>query len=97
MADELDKNILVHQAIHGYADGHRLLASSINLKPRDLQKTMLVMSDSVRGRAQISATAISPALSSARLPFLCDRPDLAGDGDDPPWLRLDAHPSRRFC
>lgn len=34
----------VHQALHGYADGHRLLASSTSLKPRDL-KTMLIMSD----------------------------------------------------
>jgi hypothetical protein len=37
-------SIRLHQALHGYADGHRLLASSVSLKPRDL-KTMLVMSD----------------------------------------------------
>lgn len=36
--------ILVHQALHGYADGHRLLACSTVLKARD-QKTMLIMSD----------------------------------------------------
>lgn len=34
----------VHQALHGYADGHRQLASSIALKPRDT-KSMLVLSD----------------------------------------------------
>ncbi len=34
----------VHQTLHGYADGHRLLASSTALKLRDL-KTMLIMSD----------------------------------------------------
>ena len=44
MVDELDKSIRVHQALHGYADGHRLLACSTTLKARD-QKTMLVMSD----------------------------------------------------
>lgn len=44
MADELDKGIWVHQALHGYADGHRLLACSTTLKSRD-QKTMLIMSD----------------------------------------------------
>ena len=37
-------NIRVHQALHGYADGHRLLACSTALKPRD-QKTMLILSD----------------------------------------------------
>ena len=44
MVDELDKSIRVHQALHGYSDGHRLLACSTTLKARD-QKTMLVMSD----------------------------------------------------
>jgi GTPase-associated protein 1, N-terminal domain type 1 len=44
MADELGKSIRVHQALHGYADGHRLLVASTTLKPRD-QKTMLIMSD----------------------------------------------------
>jgi hypothetical protein len=34
----------VHQALHGYAEGHRELATSIKLKPRDV-KTMLVLSD----------------------------------------------------
>ena len=34
----------VHQALHGYSDGHRLLSCSTTLKPRDL-KTILVMSD----------------------------------------------------
>jgi hypothetical protein len=34
----------VHQTLHGYSDGHRQLASSVTLKPRDI-KTMLVLSD----------------------------------------------------
>ena len=34
----------VHQTLHGYADGHRQLAASVTLKPRDI-KTMLVLSD----------------------------------------------------
>jgi hypothetical protein len=34
----------VHQALHGYADGHRQIALSIALKPRD-QKTLLALSD----------------------------------------------------
>ena len=36
--------IRLHQALHGYADGHRELASSVQLKARDT-KTMLVLSD----------------------------------------------------
>ncbi len=44
MVDELDKRVRVHQALHGYAEGHRLLACSTTLKARD-QKIMLVMSD----------------------------------------------------
>src|SRR5712692_7263106 len=34
----------VHQALHGYSDGHRLLACSTTLKPKE-QKAMLIMSD----------------------------------------------------
>lgn len=34
----------VHQALHGYSDGHRQLSASVQLKPRDI-KTMLVLSD----------------------------------------------------
>jgi hypothetical protein len=37
-------SINAHQALHGYADGHRLIAGSISVKPRDA-KTMLVLSD----------------------------------------------------
>ena len=44
MALELSRTIRVHQALHGYSDGHRLLASSVKLTSRD-QKTMLFMSD----------------------------------------------------
>lgn len=36
--------IRIQQVLHGYADGHRQLATSINLKSRDL-RTMLVYSD----------------------------------------------------
>lgn len=44
MAHTLERNVRVHQTLHGYADGHRLLAYTTKLKPRD-QKTMLLMSD----------------------------------------------------
>lgn len=45
MAHRLDNpNLHVHQALHGYSDGHRMLACSTVLKTRD-QKTMLIMSD----------------------------------------------------
>jgi hypothetical protein len=45
MANGLDHtDFQVHQALHGYSDGHRLLACSTTLKPRD-QKAMLIMSD----------------------------------------------------
>lgn len=38
------ERVIVHQALHGYADGHRQLAISVPLKPRD-QKTLLALSD----------------------------------------------------
>lgn len=38
------RNLRVHQALHGYADGHRQLAISTTLKPKD-QKTLLALSD----------------------------------------------------
>lgn len=34
----------VHQALHGYAEGHRQFAASISLKPRDA-KALLILSD----------------------------------------------------
>ena len=36
--------LIVHQALHGYAEGHRELSISLRLKPRDA-KTVLVLSD----------------------------------------------------
>jgi hypothetical protein len=36
--------IKIHQTLHGYADGHRLLSSSLELKARD-SKLMLTLSD----------------------------------------------------
>jgi hypothetical protein len=36
--------VRLNQTLHGYSDGHRQLASSIALKPKDV-KTMLVLSD----------------------------------------------------
>ena len=36
--------LTVHQALHGYADGHRQLAASLELEPRDI-RLMLVLSD----------------------------------------------------
>ena len=38
------KKLQLHQALHGYADGHRQLALSTTLRPRD-QKTLLALSD----------------------------------------------------
>lgn len=40
----MSPNPLVHQALHGYSDGHQQLALSVKLKPRD-QKTLLTLSD----------------------------------------------------
>ena len=34
----------IHQTLHGYAEGHRELAGSVQLKPHDA-KTVLVLSD----------------------------------------------------
>ena len=45
-------SVRVHQALHGYADGHRLLACSTRLKGRDAN-TMLVLSDASGPGAQI--------------------------------------------
>lgn len=39
-----DDDLQVHQALHGYADGHRLLESSIAI-PDDLKRLLLRMSD----------------------------------------------------
>lgn len=36
--------LIVHQALHGYAEGHREISISLRLKPRDA-KTVLVLSD----------------------------------------------------
>lgn len=36
--------IVVHQALHGYNDGHRLISSSLTIEPSDA-RVMLVMSD----------------------------------------------------
>nr|VFJ49564.1 MAG: hypothetical protein BECKDK2373C_GA0170839_102630 [Candidatus Kentron sp. DK] len=46
MADGVTHNarLKLHQTLHGYADGHRQLAASVALGPRD-EKTMLVLSD----------------------------------------------------
>lgn len=40
----LNQNIKIHQALHGYVDGHREIAASTKLKPHD-SKTMLILSD----------------------------------------------------
>lgn len=40
----LSNSIRVHQTLHGYTDGHRLLGSSIKLNAHD-EKAMLIMSD----------------------------------------------------
>lgn len=45
----------VHQALHGYADGHRQLAASVKLQSRDI-KTMLVLSDISGPGARVEET-----------------------------------------
>lgn len=49
-----DRNVPLQQALHGYAEGHRLLASSIDLPSRDA-KTLLMMSDASGPAATIGA------------------------------------------
>lgn len=44
----------LHQSLHGYADGHRQLALSTTLKPRD-QKILLTLSDVSGAGARLSA------------------------------------------
>jgi len=44
--------VRVHQALHGYSDGHRLLASSVSIPGRDA-RTMLMMSDASGPAASI--------------------------------------------
>lgn len=44
MAGQLMSSILVHQALHGYNDGHRLVSSSLPIDTSDA-RIMLVMSD----------------------------------------------------
>ncbi len=46
------RSVRVHQALHGYADGHRLLACSTKLKGRDVN-TILVLSDASGPGAQV--------------------------------------------
>ncbi len=53
MADAVE--ILLQQTLHGYADGHRLLAHSVNVRPRDA-KAMLVMSDLPGPGARVPAS-----------------------------------------
>lgn len=50
MADRLKigNQMLIHQALHGYTEGHRLIAASIQLPAGDA-KTVLVLSDSSGG------------------------------------------------
>ena len=71
----------LQQALHGYADGHRQLALSTQLKPRDV-KTMLVLSD-LSG----PSAAIEPAgyltgypLSDSKM-YAIAQADLAGPRD----------------
>ncbi|MGH7434954.1 MAG: hypothetical protein ACRENE_04705 [Polyangiaceae bacterium] len=47
--------IVLHQALHGYADGHRLLASSISLKSRDA-KVVATLSDASGSTANVGDT-----------------------------------------
>ncbi|MFL9499140.1 hypothetical protein DNX69_06535 [Rhodopseudomonas palustris] len=42
----------IQQTLHGYGEGHRLLAGSVSLPPRDM-RTMLILSDSSGGGAKL--------------------------------------------
>lgn len=44
MAHAVGERLNVHQTLHGYAEGHRLLVGSVNLSPKDM-RTLLTMSD----------------------------------------------------
>lgn len=44
MAHALAERLNVQQTLHGYAEGHRLLAGSVNLSPKDM-RMLLTMSD----------------------------------------------------
>lgn len=55
MAHALERRVRVHQALHGYEDGHRLVALSAKLKPRD-QKTMLLLSDASGAGAGVESS-----------------------------------------
>jgi hypothetical protein len=59
---------VLQQALHGYADGHRLLASSIPLKGRDA-KTMLTLSDASGSSSRIEDSGYMTGypLAEARL------------------------------
>jgi len=53
MADELSfSGIVVQQALHGYGDGHRLLAGSASLQTPDA-RAMLVLSDTSGASAKL--------------------------------------------
>jgi len=47
------QSIKIHQALHGYVDGHREIASSLKLKPQD-SKTMLILSDIAGSGVRVS-------------------------------------------
>jgi len=49
-----DRHVSLQQTLHGYSEGHRLLASSIDLPSRDA-KTLLMMSDASGPAATIGA------------------------------------------
>jgi hypothetical protein len=52
MVDDLGlAGFVVQQALHGYGDGHRLLAGSVSLVPADA-RTMLVLSDASGGSTE---------------------------------------------
>ncbi len=60
-------SVTIHQALHGYSEGHRQLACSVSLNPRDA-RLLLVMSD-----------VAGPGVASTGLPYLTGYP-LADSG-----------------
>ncbi len=64
MSEDLPSRILVHQCLHGYVDGHRLVETSVPL-PDDAQSALLVLTDLPEG---VPPSGFAPFLTGYPLP-----------------------------
>ena len=87
--------VTLHQALHGYAEGHGQLATSVNLKPRD-NKTLLILSDISGPGAPLDDAGYLTGYPLPELRFLRLCQDLARARDVTTWLRMDPHAAYRF-